>query len=101
MAPQSQITAQVRRSLASCSSPRKTWCLNVVVDDFCHQSGHRTADSSDLVHDRFAAGLGFKRPLDRLHLPSDSSDAVEQLLFIAYGVHGHRVGPYPTYWKAS
>ena len=59
---------------------------DMVLDYFCHQSIHRTADGGDNLQHVSAADLGFKCALDGFNLPTDTSHPSKQLGFFANGV---------------
>jgi hypothetical protein len=59
---------------------------NVILDDFGHQIGHRSARAGDQMLHLFAARFRIERALNRLDLASDAAHPRQQLGFFADGV---------------
>jgi hypothetical protein len=62
---------------------------HVILDHFRRQSGQRSADAREKMHDLLATSLALKGMFDGFDLASDTANARQQLLFFANGVcHG-------------
>jgi hypothetical protein len=57
--------------------------VDVVFDEFAHQSVDRSASARDELKHGGTASFFFERALDRFHLTSNATDAVQELGFLA------------------